>query len=194
LLSCDGTILERVGSRRGGGGRNHAGNSGAVETAAIFGNGDGYNWNFAENLLANETGSVSSNRLCVAPYTPYNYPRKRLLWQRGFLPVRKAEDMNYALALLTVTLLNVGGPHGVKPVRVTNGVIEVTQARGCGDVAHCISARPERIALSRSGRLKVQIPRGRYSVSGRVRGRSCETKSIQVKKARATITLYCERS
>jgi hypothetical protein len=61
-------------------------NSGAVETAAIFGNGDGYNWNFAENQLANETGSVSSNGLCVAPYTPYNYPGNIYFGNAGSCP------------------------------------------------------------------------------------------------------------
>jgi hypothetical protein len=49
-------------------------NAGYVETDWIAAGGEAYQWNFAHNGLWNETGQVSYNGLCVAQYTPWNWP------------------------------------------------------------------------------------------------------------------------
>jgi hypothetical protein len=61
-------------------------NSGEVETAAIFGNGDAYNWNYAEDFLDNDEGEVGYNGLCVAQYAPYNHPGNIYFGNYGSCP------------------------------------------------------------------------------------------------------------
>jgi len=49
-------------------------------------NGTIHTWNFATKGLCNDTGKVSFNGLCVAPYTPVNYPGNIYTGAYGYCP------------------------------------------------------------------------------------------------------------
>jgi hypothetical protein len=49
-------------------------NAGYVQATWIAEHGEFYNWDSAHNGLWNEAGEVSYNGLCIAPYTPWNFP------------------------------------------------------------------------------------------------------------------------
>lgn len=106
-----------------------------------------------------------------------------------------------ALALLVVTVLGAGGPHGAKPSLLANGVIRVTQQAECTGVMDrpCKPPGPRTVARSNSGKLRVYLRAGRYQLSaslvphgvGTIR-QICEAKGVQLKRGRTTrVHLYC---
>jgi hypothetical protein len=91
--------------------------------------------------------------------------------------------MNW-LAVLVVTVVGVGGPHGVAPSRLANATVTVSQG---GKV----------IASARSGRLRLRVHPGVYRVSARLvppgvrRVQQCESRSVRVTRGTRSVTLGC---
>jgi hypothetical protein len=88
------------------------------------------------------------------------------------------------LPILVVTAVGVGGPHGVPPRRLPNATVTV-------------SAHGRLIAGTRSGRLRVHVRPGLYTVSARLvapdvsRAQQCESRTVRVTRAGRSVTLGC---